>query len=149
MLLNVYIGLSILLIFTLIYRIFNFNKIKRVNSKCEFIDENTNKLKFDKSKLNKKEYNLYTKLVIYIIFENLYIFFGFFTENWFIYISLLLWIYLYNMIYEDFKDYRFFNVLGVSNLFIKIFIYFYILINHFFIKNDLVKSISEEISNFF
>lgn len=137
MLLHIYYTIGILVVLTLSYQIFNFKKFERLNQWLISFRKITEKepKKSDFRSLN--DYNMIITRNIYAIFEMIWVLLGITTNNWFVFIWIILYSKIFGMSIKEIRYTYLGKIMFFKLLVGKFIIYSFLVLNHFHFKIDI------------
>lgn len=146
MLVTIYYLVGILVFLSVLSNTLRFRKIYSVKEWREKYEKIIGKKPERKNYRTKKEYSLLESYNILSLFEFLWIFMGLFTGSWYVFVALLLMSYIFNLILNPIKWSIFYKISTFTFIIIKISLYLYLIVNHFYLHIDTYKLIVNTIS---
>lgn len=133
---NIYYLVGVLVLLSLLSIILKFSKIYSINEWKEKYEKITGKKPIKKEYRNKKEYSLQESVGILGLFEILWTIGGFFTGNWYLFGIVLITSSLFNFILKPFKFSIIHKLNSFTFLLIRLCLYLYMIVNHFYLHQD-------------
>lgn len=96
---------------------------------------------------SKSEYNLSRKMGILYLFEITWIIIGILTHNWYLFLGLIIFSFIFGMILKPFRYTLVFKILSVLFLIIRLLLYTYLVINHFHLHIDTYEVILQHFNS--
>lgn len=146
MLVTIYYLVGILVFLSVFSNTLRFNKVYSVKEWKEKYEKIIGKKPERKNYRTKKEYSLLESYNILSLFEFLWVFLGLFTGSWYIFATLLLMSYLFNLIFNPIKWSIFYKILIFIFIIAKVSLYLYLIVNHFYLHIDTYNLIVNTIS---
>lgn len=137
MLLHIYYLIGILVVLTLSYQIFNFKKFEKLNQWLISFKKVTgeNALKSDFRHID--DYNMILTRNIYAIFEMMWVLLGIITNNWFVFIWLIIYSKFFGMAVKNIRYTYLGKAMFFKLLLGKFIIYSFLILNHFHFNIDI------------
>jgi hypothetical protein len=138
MLIDIYYIIGIFILLSIISKLLIFNKLLSIVEWYEKFEKVTGnkpvKSDFDKE----SDYSLFISSFP-LIAEGFWIIFGLITNNWFIFLFLMVYSKLSGMLFKKTKYSLFSKFVFMQNLLVKSSLYGFMIINNFHLKLDLLK----------
>ncbi len=96
---------------------------------------------------SKSEYNLSRKMGILYLFEITWVIIGILTYNWYLFLGLVIFSFIFGMILKPFRYTLVFKILSVLFLIIRLLLYTYLVINHFHLHIDTYEVILQHFNS--
>jgi hypothetical protein len=137
MLSNLYYFFGIFILLSVISQLLKYNQIFSLSEWYEKFEKVTGKKPLKKDFRSESDWYIFMYRNPLLIFEGFWIIFGFITNNWFIFLFMVIYTKLIGFIFNKFKYNIISKYLYLNIFLIKIIIYGLIIINHFHLKLDL------------
>jgi hypothetical protein len=133
---NIYYIIGILVCLSVISTILRFKRLYSIKEWKEKYEKIIGKKPGKKDFRTKKEYSLSESLSILFLFEIIWILFGFFTSNWYLFIGLILFSTILDFILKPIKFTLIYKLSIFTFILAKLCLYLYLIVNHFYLHQD-------------
>jgi hypothetical protein len=130
---SIYYSIGILVFFSVLSTILKFGRIYSIKEWREKYQKVIGRVPIKREYRTKKEYSISESNKILSAFELIWIFFGFFSNSWYVFLLLVTFSYFLNFLLKPLKWTILYKISIFSFLVSKLILYLYLIINHFFL----------------
>lgn len=142
---NIYYLIGVLVVLILFRSILKFGKLYSLKEWKEKYEKIIGRKPSKKDFRSKKEYSLHESANILGFFEFIWIVIGLFTSIWYVFASIVIVSYLFNFILKPIKFTIVHKLSVITFLLGRLCLYLYLIVNHFYLHQNIYNGIIQYI----